>query len=62
MRLAKGRPRFQSSPTGSQCVHVCVMHKHDADMRHIFLYSYIFLEEEMVGVTGIEPVAPAMST
>ena len=37
-------------------------HKHDADMRHIFLYSYIFLEEEMVGVTGIEPVAPAMST
>ena len=26
------------------------------------LYSCIFLEEEMVGVTGIEPVTPTMST
>ena len=38
------------------------MHKHDATMRHIPLYSCIFLEEEMVGVTGIEPVTPTMST
>ena len=62
MRHAKGRPRFQSSPTGPQSLHMCVMHKHDADMRYIFLYSRIFLEEEMVGVTRIEPVAPTMST
>jgi len=32
------------------------MHKHDAGMRHIPLYSCIFLKGEMVGVTGIEPV------
>ena len=38
------------------------MHKHDVAMRHIPLYSYIFLECEMVGVTGIEPVTPTMST
>ena len=37
-------------------------HKHDADMRHIFLYSCIFLKEEMVGVTEIEPVTPTMPT
>ena len=34
----------------------------DATMRHTLLYSCIFLEEEMVGVTGIEPVTPTMST
>ena len=38
------------------------MHKHDAGMRHIHLFSCIFLEDEMVGVTGIEPVTPTMST
>ena len=38
------------------------MYKHDATMRHIPLYSCIFLEKEMVGVTGIEPVTPTMST
>ena len=38
------------------------MHKHDAENRHNHLHSYIFLEEEMVGVTGIEPVTPTMST
>ena len=38
------------------------MHKHDAAMRHIKLYLFIFLEKEMVGVTGIEPVTPTMST
>ena len=38
------------------------MHKHDADIRHILLFSCIFLEKEMVGVTGIEPVTPTMST
>ena len=37
-------------------------HKDDADMRRIPLYSCIFLEKEMVGVTGIEPVTPTMST
>ena len=38
------------------------MHKHDAGIRHNRLYSCIFLTEEMVGVTGIEPVTPTMST
>ena len=38
------------------------MHKYDADMHHIPLYSCIFLMGEMVGVTGIEPVTPTMST
>ncbi len=38
------------------------IHKHDVAMRHILLYSCIFLEGEMVGVTGIEPVTPTMST
>ena len=38
------------------------MHKHDAGKRRILLYLSIFLEEEMVGVTGIEPVTPTMST
>jgi len=32
------------------------MHKHDAVMCHNRLYSCIFPEDEMVGVTGIEPV------
>jgi hypothetical protein len=38
------------------------MHKHDAGMRHIPLFSCISLKNEMVGVTGIEPVTPTMST
>ena len=38
------------------------MHKQGATTRHIPLYSCIFIEEEMVGVTGIEPVTPTMST
>ena len=38
------------------------MHKRDARMLHNPLYSCIFMEEEMVGVTGIEPVTPTMST
>ena len=38
------------------------MHKHDAEIRRISLYPCIFLEKEMVGVTGIEPVTPTMST
>ena len=38
------------------------MHKQDAKMRHIPLFSCIFLENKMVGVTGIEPVTPTMST
>ena len=38
------------------------MHKQGATMRRITLYSCIFLEKEMVGVTGIEPVTPTMST
>ena len=38
------------------------MHKHDAAMHHNRLYPCDFLEEEMVGVTGIEPVTPTMST
>ena len=38
------------------------MYKHAAGMRRIPLNSCIFIEEEMVGVTGIEPVTPTMST
>ena len=38
------------------------MHKHDAGMRHIPLFSCYFFKGEMVGVTGIEPVTPTMST
>ena len=38
------------------------MHKCDAKMLHNPLYLRIFLKVEMVGVTGIEPVTPTMST
>ena len=38
------------------------MYEHDAVMHHIPLYLCIFSEKEMVGVTGIEPVTPTMST
>ena len=36
------------------------MSKRDAKIRARNLYLCIFLEKEMVGVTGIEPVTPTM--
>ena len=36
--------------------------KHDTEMVFIPLYLCDFLRKEMVGVTGIEPVTPTMST